>query len=145
MKKSTGVKVKSIRWHLRLENYNKALAQLNNAMNIVNDRELSELEWQGVIQSFEFTHELAWKVIKDYFLFQGNSEIRGSRDATREAIKYQLISDGDVWMHMISSRNSTSHTYDACTAKHIVQRITKEYIVLFNKLSETMEALIELE
>jgi nucleotidyltransferase substrate binding protein (TIGR01987 family) len=85
---------KDIRWHQRLSNYEKALAQLNKATALSEERKLSELEMQGLIQSFEITHELAWNVMKDYFYYQGNNEIRGSRDASLQAFKYELINDG---------------------------------------------------
>jgi len=55
---------------------------------------------QGLIKSFEFTHELAWNVIKDFFFYQGNSSIMGSRDASREAFSKGLIDDGSTWMKM---------------------------------------------
>lgn len=132
-----------IRWHQRLSNYNKALAQLNKAIRIANKRELSELEQQGLIQSFEFTHELAWNVMKDYFLYQGNSEIRGSRDATREAFKFDLINNGEIWMDMIMSRNKTTHTYDEDTANKIVSNILNDYVDLFNNFSYKMIELRE--
>ncbi|GGX02931.1 nucleotidyltransferase substrate binding protein [Aquimarina muelleri] len=134
---------KDIRWHQRLSNYNKALAQFNKAINIANERELTELEQQGLIQSFEFTHELAWNVMKDYFFYQGNPEIRGSRDATREAFKFNLISTGEIWMDMIISRNKTTHTYDEDTANEIVSNILNDYVQLFNDFSVKMIELRE--
>jgi hypothetical protein len=76
-----------IRWKQRLTNYSKALRQLARAVMLSKERELSELEEQGLIQAFEFTHELAWNVLKDYFAFQGNPEISGSRDASREVFR----------------------------------------------------------
>jgi len=135
------MRLKDIRWHQRLSNFNKALIRLNNAVDIASDREFTELEQQGLIQSFEFTHELAWNVMKDYFYHQGNAEIRGSRDATREAFKYDLISHGEVWMDMIVSRNKTSHTYDEETALEIVGNILNDYTGLFNDFSRKMSEL----
>lgn len=132
-----------IRWHQRLSNFNRALVQLNKAADLSKTRELSELEQQGLIQSFEFTHELSWKVIKDFFYHQGNSEIYGSRDATREAFKEGLISRGEVWMEMIVSRNQTSHTYDEETAGKITKNILENYIDLFNFFSKKMNELRE--
>lgn len=134
---------KDIRWHQRLSNYSKALNQLNRAVDLANERQLTELERQGLIQSFEFTHELAWSVMKDYFYYQGNSEIRGSRDATREAFKFDLISNGEVWMDMIISRNKTSHTYDEETAIEITENIIKDYTSLFNDFGIKMTKLRE--
>lgn len=80
-----------IRWKQRFENYLKALGQLQKFIAKGN---LNELEEQGLIQAFEFTHELAWNVMKDYFEYQGNTTITGSRDATREAFQKGLIQDG---------------------------------------------------
>ena len=130
--------VEDIRWHQRLKNYEKALIQLNKATDLSKERDLSELERQGLIQSFEFTHELAWNVMKDYFTYQGNPEIRGSRDATREAFKFGLINNGEAWMDMIISRNRTTHTYDEETAIEIADAILKEYVVLFNNFKKKM-------
>lgn len=56
-----------IRWKQRLQNYIKALRNLKEAVELANQRELSNLEKQGLIQSFEFTHELAWNLLKDLF------------------------------------------------------------------------------
>ncbi|MDY7394075.1 nucleotidyltransferase substrate binding protein [Aureibaculum sp. 2210JD6-5] len=129
---------KDIRWHQRLSNFNKALGQLNKGVNLANERPLNDLEQQGLIQSFEFTHELAWNVMKDYFFYQGNAEIRGSRDATREAFKFELITNGEIWMDMIVSRNKTSHTYDEETAKEIVENILNDYATLLNDFNKKM-------
>ena len=87
------------------------MEQLGNAVAASRQRPLFELEKQGLIQTFEFTHELAWNVMKDYFAWQGNPAITGSRDTAREAFQKGLIEDGEGWMEMIKSRNQTSHTY----------------------------------
>lgn len=71
-------------------------------------------------------------MIKDYFSYQGNGEIRGSRDSTREAFENNLIDDGEIWMDMILSRNLTSHTYDEQTALKITEKVLGEYIDQFN-------------
>ena len=134
---------RDIRWHQRLGNYNKALAQLNKASDLTTARELSELEQQGLIQSFEFTHELAWKVMKDFFYHQGNSGIYGSRDATRAAFRAGLITNGEVWMEMIISRNQTTHTYEKGTAEEITSKILSHYVELFNAFSKKMNELRE--
>ena len=82
-----------VRWQQRFSNYKKALANLSQAVDLMSQRPLSNLEKQGVVQAFEFTHELSWKMIKDFFDSQGNSEIYGSKDATRQAFKFGLIKE----------------------------------------------------
>lgn len=122
-----------IRWQQRLANYSKALEQLGNAVAISHQRPLSDLEKQGLIQAFEFTHELAWSVMKDYFAYQGNPGISGSRDAVREAFQVGLVEDGEGWMEMIKSRNQTSHTYQQKVADQITSHIIERYFPLFQR------------
>src|SRR6266576_2628990 len=100
-----------IRWRQRLQSFRKAFGQLSKAAIVAGQRELSDLEQQGLIQAFEFTHELAWNVLKDFLEFRGTINLYGSKDATREAFTAGLIEDGEAWMAMIKSRNQTSHTY----------------------------------
>ena len=134
-----------IRWQQRFENFKNALGELTEAVELYRQRPLSKLEKQGLIKAFEFTHELAWNVIKDYFEYQGNTSIMGSRDATREAFKRGLIVDGENWMDMIRCRNLTSHTYNQETADDIVEDTVNTFHVLFvqleNKLMELANAI----
>ncbi|QNJ16153.1 hypothetical protein SynA1840_00602 [Synechococcus sp. A18-40] len=110
-----------IRWIQRLENFQRALATLQRAIGLAQSRPLSELEELGLIQAFEFTHELSWLLLKDFLVDQGVAGISGSRDAVREAVVRQLLPQGDetVWMAMIRSRNLTSHTYNPAVAREI--------------------------
>lgn len=130
-----------IRWQQRLANYSKALDQLSNAIITSQQRPLSELEKQGLIQAFEFTHELAWNVMKDYFAYQGNPGITGSRDAAREAFQKGLVVDGEGWMEMIKSRNQTSHTYQQKVADEIAGKIVGQYFTLFQHFLQKMSSL----
>ena len=127
------------RWLQRFNNYKNALGQLENAVVLSRQRALSELEEQGLIQAFEFTHELAWNVMKDYLVFQGHTLITGSRDAIRLAFQVGLITDGENWMDTIAGRNKSSHTYDAATARSLVQKITTCYFDLFRQFEERMK------
>ncbi|NOX19512.1 MAG: nucleotidyltransferase [Chlorobi bacterium] len=129
------MKSEDVRWKQRFDNFKKALRQLENAVKLARERKLSDLEEQGLIQAFEFTHELAWNTLKDFLVEKGNEEIYGSKDATRKAFKYNLIENGDVWMNMIISRNKTSHTYNEEIATEIVDEIINNYYSEFEKLS----------
>lgn len=127
-----------IRWHQRLANYTKALRQLESAVELSKVRELSNLEEQGLIQAFEFTHELSWNVLKDYFSNQGNPEITGSRDAFREAFRQGILVDGENWMEMIKSRNQSSHTYNEKIADDLSKKINETYYQLFKEFEARM-------
>jgi nucleotidyltransferase substrate binding protein (TIGR01987 family) len=101
-----------LRWLQRFENFQRALLVLERGVRLAQSRELSELEQQGLIQGFEFTHELAWNLLKDYLTYQGIEGVVGSRDASRLAFQNGLVSEGETWMAMIRSRNQSSHTYN---------------------------------
>ena len=146
--------MEDIRWEQRFSNFNKALLKLEESVNYINhnffndgeelDSEdlgyvVGELIKEGLIQRFEYTHELAWNVMKDYALFQGNSTIGGSRDAVREAFKLQIIDNANIWMDMIQSRNKTSHTYHEEIANEIFNKIINDYFQLFLNFQKTME------
>lgn len=124
-----------IRWIQRLDSYNKALSQLNEAVNTAAARPLSNLERQGLIQGFEFTHELSWKLLKDFLEERGRMNIYGSKDACREAFQAGLLDNGDVWMDMIPSRNLSSHTYNEKIARDIEGKILNHYTPAFNALA----------
>ncbi|WP_240327786.1 nucleotidyltransferase substrate binding protein [Dechloromonas sp. HYN0024] len=128
-----------VRWLQRLSNYSQALQRLSDAVELAAQRALSPLEQQGVIQAFEFTHELAWNVMKDFFHWQGNAAIAGSRDATREAYAKGLVEDGDGWMAMIKSRNQSSHTYNQAIAEAIVGAVIGQYHALLVKFERRMQ------
>lgn len=131
-----------IRWQQRFQNFEDAFKQLKAAVNLSETKNLSELENQGLFQSFEVTHELAWNVLKDYFFYQGNPNITGSRDATREAFNKGLIMNGEAWMDMIKSRNLTSHTYNKKISSDIVSSIKTLYFQAFLDFELKMKSLI---
>jgi len=103
--------MKNIRWIQRFDNFEKAFKTLRDAIALSRIRDLTALEKHGLIHSFEFSHELAWNVLKDYLAVKGISDLIGSKDASRSAFKNGLIENGEVWMKMFEARNFTSHTY----------------------------------
>lgn len=133
---------KDIRWMQRFDNYRKALRLLGQAVEIVSqrvngDEAVEDLLKEGLIQRFEYTHELAWKVMKDYAEYQGYTDIRGSRDAFRKAFEMGIITD-KRWMESIADRNLTSHNYDDETAEAIYEAVVNVYYPLFVQLESTM-------
>lgn len=132
---------KDIRWQQRFNNYSKALSQLEKFVEKGED--LNELEEQGLIKAFEYTYELAWNCIKDFYETQGETTLQGSRDAFQLAFKRGLISDGEVWMEMLKDRNRTSHTYNEETADEIAEAILHRYNDMFLELHKTLEEIIK--
>ena len=130
------------RWIQRFSNYKKALKQLSKFKAKGN---LNELESQGIIQAFEYTHELAWKTLKDFLESRGNKEIYGSKDATRQAFKLGIIENGDIWMDMIQSRKLTSHTYNEDTCEEISTAVLNFYYQEFVRLESTLNKIQQTE
>lgn len=132
---------KDIRWKQRFSNYEKAYQKFAEVIENKSLETLSDLEKEGVIQRFEYTQELAWKVMKDYLEYQGIEGITGSRDAFREAFQKEMISNGEGWMETIKSRNKTSHLYNEATANEIIENIYSNYYDLFRDFREKMKNL----
>jgi len=143
---------KDIRWVQRFSNFNKALDKLEEAVsriqedypidkegNIADDQFLDDILKEGLIQRFEYTHELAWNVMKDFLIHAGNTNIFGSKDASREAFSAGLIENGEIWMDMIKSRSKTSHTYNEETADEIFFKIMNQYIQEFIQFRDKMQ------
>ena len=129
------------RWEQRLDSYHKELARLAEIVGASKKRALNEFERDGLVQRFEFTHELSWKLMKAYAEYQGFDGIGGSRDATRKAFEMSLISDGQSWMDMIKSRNETSHNYDGSMADDVVDSIINRFYPLLAEFYQKMNSL----
>lgn len=120
-----------VRWRQRLQSFRKAFALLSDAATLSRQRELSDLERQGLIQAFEFTFELGWLTLKDHLEALGFSELRGPKPVVRKAFANDLIAEGEGWIAMIESRNRPSHTYNEDTAREIAKDILSRYVPAF--------------
>lgn len=128
-----------IRWLQRLQNYALALSRLTFAVELADTRPLSDLEKQGLIQAFEFTYELAWNVIKDFYQYQGEDTIQGSRDAFRTAFGRGLVEQGETWMQMIKSRQLSTHAYKLEIAEAVFNDVCQHYYPQFIQLKKNLD------
>lgn len=129
-----------VRWKQRFQNFTNALKHLKYAVTELKDP--SDLEKEGTIQRFEFTHELAWKLMKDYLEYEGIAGMTGSRSATREAFNKGLISEGQIWMDMINSRNKTVHTYINKILEEEYHNIIHSYFYLLEGFHQKMQTFL---
>jgi len=128
--------MKKDRVYLKHENLKNAFHRLEEA---VNKPLVDDIVMDAAIQRFEFTFELAWKVMKDYLEYQGIIEnVKGPRDCIKEAFKLNLIKDGDGWIEMLLSRNLTSHIYDKDRTEKIFNDIKQKYIKLIDEFIKEM-------
>lgn len=123
-----------IRWIQRFDSYNRACTRLLDIVDNNDPESLSELESEGLIQRFEYTFELAWKLIKDYLQAQGLTFQPTPKGSLSAAFKIGIINDHDTWREMTVARNLTSHTYNEGEAEAIVAQIYDEYTPLLRSL-----------
>jgi nucleotidyltransferase substrate binding protein (TIGR01987 family) len=127
------------RWVYRFDNYTRALTLLREAVEAMQARHLSDLEKQGLIQRFEFTCELAWKLLKDYLEHTAvRLETVTPAAVVREAFSARLIENGDLWMQSLDARNRTSYIYDLKTFEKILADIARDYLPLFDALQRKL-------
>ncbi|MBP7856953.1 MAG: nucleotidyltransferase substrate binding protein [Prevotella sp.] len=123
------------RWMLRLESYGKALARLDEVLHLQAERPLTPLELDGMIQRFEYTQEMAWKLLKNYIEYQNNISLAGSRDTVRHAFANHLIDNPEPWIDMLDSRNLTSHIYDGEVELKVVDKIQHTFYPVLKELN----------
>jgi nucleotidyltransferase substrate binding protein (TIGR01987 family) len=129
-----------IRWIQRLNTYKRALARLTEVVEQYRQRGLSALEKDGMIQRFEYTRELAWKVLKNFIEYQGGTErMMGSRDVIRQAVALGLIDNAEPWFDMLESRNTTANVYDEETETNVIEQILTMYYPILAELASKME------
>lgn len=129
---------KKERWRQRLATFGKALVRMDEVVTLWHSRKLSDLERDGMIQRFEYTQELAWKLLKNYIEYQGEAQLGGSRDTIRQAFRLGLIENSEPWFDMLESRNLTSHVYDEATEMTVIERIVDTYYPILSLLHAEM-------
>ena len=128
-----------IRWVQRYANFHKAcrrLLDVTEADRFLSD--LSELEVEGLVQRFEYTYELAWKVLQDLLLHKGYDFMLGPNGTLKKAFEDGLITNHDSWRKMAKSRNMLSHVYDEEEVLPIVRLIYSEYAPLLKGLDKSL-------
>lgn len=116
----------------KLVNYQKALERLDESLEVQNP---DQFIYDSVIKRFEFTYELAWKLMKAFIEYKGGEDVRFARDVFREAYANGLVKDGEGWLQMMQDRNLSSHTYNEEAAREIYDRVKQIYRQQFMELS----------
>lgn len=129
-------KLKAIRWRQRFENFENAYHLLERTVAI---SEPTEAERGGLIQFFETSFELAWKMIKDYLESEG-IDAKTPRETLKQAFKIELLAEGQTWMKMLEDRNLMSHTYDDAESRKVEKLIRNTYFPQIKKLYKTLKA-----
>ena len=123
---------KDIRWRQRFVNFEKAFLQFKEGIELKNP---NKIEKQGIIKTFEYSYELAWNTLKDY-LESKNIDVKFPRDTIKQAIHYEILDDGELWMDMLDKRNLLVHTYDEKTSEFALRPIKDNYYKALLKLND---------
>lgn len=82
---------KDIRWIQRFQNFEKSLDFLREEISI---KDPGIIEKAGMIQFFEITFEVGWKMVKDYLEEEGFTKIVSPGSTLKKAFEVGLIEDG---------------------------------------------------
>lgn len=93
----------------------------------------TNIEKQGVIKSFEFTFELCWKTLRDFFESK-KVDVSYPRDVIKEAFRHAILKEGEIWMEMLDDRNLMAHTYDEAKAEEAIKKIKSHYFLAISEL-----------
>lgn len=129
------------RWKQRYQNFHKAYVLLTDGVSLGSYDALQEA---GLIQTFQFTFELAWKTMKDYLELAG-FDIVSPRDTIKQAFQAGYISDGQIWLEALDKRNMMSHMYDQAIAQEAILRIKTQYYPLITEIHDFFGKLLETE
>lgn len=131
------------RWIERLDIFNNAIGRLSEVIELSKQRALNQFENDSLIKRFEFSYEMAWKLMMSYEKECGIYEIHGSKDVIRQAYSIGVIENGEAWLEMIDARNSTSHLYDEEMATDVIDEIINTFYPLFIELQNKMNDIKE--
>jgi nucleotidyltransferase substrate binding protein (TIGR01987 family) len=122
---------KDIRWIQRAQNFEKAFLRLKEVMEM---EKLNELERDGLIQRFEFTIDLAWKVMKNFLEHQGFDFKPSPRETYRMAQRSEFIDFAQELIDGLDIRNELSHDYSGEKFKNLERQLREETYPALGKL-----------
>ena len=131
------------KWLERLSTFKNAIARMAEVVELSKQRTLNQFERDSLIKRFEFTYEMAWKLMMSFEKENGVTELLGSKDVVRTAFSMSLIDNGEAWLEMIDDRNKTSHLYDEEMAADVVDGIINTYYPLFMELQNKMDQIAQ--
>jgi nucleotidyltransferase substrate binding protein (TIGR01987 family) len=126
----------------RFDSFSKALDRLEEAFEQDGH---DELQKDGVIQRFEFTFELAWKTLQDYFEAEGYTDVKGPRTVIRQAFQDHVIKDPEIWMSILEDRNRMTHTYDGNASDDVFEHIRDSYLAELGELYHALKERLQID
>lgn len=122
------------RWKQRFQNFENAYNTFCRVINTFEQNKSDEIVQMALVQSYEFTIELAWKTLKDYLENEGFDEVKNPKQTIRQAFQSELIHNPEIWMNAIEKRNLTSHVYNKDILQEVVDFIYNEFLSIVSDL-----------
>lgn len=101
-----------LKWLECLTTFKIAIGRMEEFIELSNLRKLNQCERDSFIKEFEFSFEIAWRLMMSYEKENGVAEVHGSKDVLRQAYSMSIIENGEVWLKIIDAGNIMSHLYD---------------------------------
>ena len=125
------------RWRQRLASFGTALTRLGEACE---HDSYSNLERAGLVQTFVFTYELGWKVLKDLLFYEGY-DLNTPREIIHKSFEAGYIGEEDceTFLYALNTRNMVSHAYRDELAREAEVLIKRRYHPMLRRLWRTLE------
>lgn len=128
--------MKRLQIETKQADYHRALERLQSAL--AKEPDADDMYLDATIQRFEFSFELAWKLMKLVLDYEG-IEVSSPRSSIREGWKQGMIADADTWLDMQEKRNLSTHTYNESTALEVYRLIKDKYVGLLMAWDEEIQ------
>lgn len=127
---------RQIRWKLRYSSFCNVLNTLEEV--IPNYAQMSNLEKDGLVQRFEYTFDLSWKVMQDYLQEVGYADIKGPRPVIKQMIQDGVV-NAFVWEELLLARNELSHIYNEEKSRTYLDQIAFDFFPVLVEFREKMK------
>lgn len=125
----------------KYETFTKALATLDKSVKKIEQKTYTDYEEtrDSLIQRFEYSSDLFWKLLKVFVTYKTGSmpAISCPKTVYQDSFNLGIITKNELdgLYEMVEDRNITSHTYDEEFANDLCKRIPKHAALIKNILS----------
>lgn len=134
-----GTDNQDIRWKQRFQNYEKAFGRLVRAIEVVKATPDDDLLQSGLVQTYEYTFELAWKTLKDYLESEGFL-LRSPRETIRQGFQSGFIVNAEDWLQALADRNLIDHIYDDEVMARVLKDVFERYFFILQEFNTSFKA-----
>lgn len=123
----------------RIENFSRAFDLYDLAHSAFKSDESNDINKLAVIQAFEVTYELGWKILKDYLSDKGISAYT-PKDVIKSAFSANILPTAQIWIDMSNDRNFSSHEYNSDKVDILLEKIAGSYYSEMKRFYDNLES-----